>query len=92
MIEEKRRKRRYNAMTQAFKQQAQQKATSDVQNAYPNVYRADADLRNHAFAVAQQEIQPQQQQTSGDTFEVQDYAEAYIAAYRHAVEERDAQQ
>ena len=75
---------------QTLKQQAQQKATSDVQSIYPHVYRADEDLRNHAFTVAQQETQ-QQQQTDGNEFTVQDYAEAYIAAYRHAVEERDAQ-
>ncbi len=79
-------------MTQAFKQQAQQKASSDVQRTYPNVYRADEDLRNHAFAVAQQEIQQQQQQTSGDPSAVQDYAEAYIAAYRQTAAERDVQQ
>jgi hypothetical protein len=74
-------------MAQALKKQAQQKATSEVQSAYPDVYRADEDLRNHAFAVAQQEIQ----QTSGDTSAVQNYAEEYIAAYRQATVERDAQ-
>lgn len=73
-------------MTQVFKQKAQQRASSDVQTIYPHVYRTDEEQRNHALAVAQQEIQ---QQPNGDASAVQDYVEAYIAAYRQAVAERD---
>lgn len=78
-------------MTRASEQQIQQKATNEVQSTYPDVLRADESLRNHAFAIAQSEVQ-QHQPTNKDPLAVQDYAEAYIAAYRHAVEERDARQ
>ena len=67
----------------------QQMAQNDVQNNFPDVYRGDEDLRNHAFAVAQQQIQSSSPQTGGG-LTVQDFADAYIASYRQAVEERDA--
>ena len=78
-------------MTQSSENNAQQMAKNEVQNNYPDVYREEADLRNHAFAIAQQQVQNTSPQTEG-TFAVQHFAEAYMAAYRHAVEERDAQQ
>ncbi|GHO56801.1 hypothetical protein [Ktedonobacter robiniae] len=70
------------------KNEIQQRAKNDVGASFPNVLRADGDLRNHAFAIAQQEVQNVPGQ---DPLAVQDYAEQYIAAYRQAVEERDAQ-
>ena len=79
-------------MAQSSANNAQQTAASEVQNNYPDVYRADEDLRNHAYAIAQQQVQNTPTQTSENTSSVQDYAEAYIAAYRRAVEERDAQE
>lgn len=74
-------------MAQAYEKTAQQMAASEAQNHYPDVYRSEEDLRNHAYAIAQQQVRD----TSADPFAVQQYAEAYMAAYRHAVEERDAQ-
>jgi len=79
-------------MAQSSEQNAQQMAKNEVQNTYPDVYRDEADLRNHAFAIAQQQVQDTSTQTGTGTFAVQHFADAYIAAYRHAVEERDAQQ
>lgn len=70
---------------------AHQQARSDVQRTYPDVYRGAGDLRNHAYALAQQQVQTNAASTNGDEFAVQDYAEAYIAAYQNAVEVRDAQ-
>jgi len=74
-------------MTQSPENAARQMATSDVQKTYPDVYRAAPSLRNHAYATAQEQVQ----ENSAQTFSVQDYAEAYIAAYQQAVEERDVQ-
>jgi hypothetical protein len=71
---------------------AQQMAANEVQNTYPDVYRDEADLKNHAFAIAQQQVQDASGQIEGGTFAVQHFADAYIAAYQHAVEERDAGQ
>ena len=68
----------------------QQMAHTDVQNSFPDVYRDADDLRNHAFAVAQQQIDSAPQQASGNPLAVQDFADAYIASYRQAVEDRDA--
>ncbi|HCI79038.1 MAG TPA: hypothetical protein DHW02_05060 [Ktedonobacter sp.] len=68
----------------------QQMAHTDVQNSYPDVYRDAADLRNNAFAIAQRQIDSAPQQASGNPMAVQDFADAYIAAYRQAVEDRDA--
>jgi len=75
-------------MTQSSENSAQQMARNEVQDRYPDVYRGDEDLRNHAFAIAQQQVQSTSQQTG--EFSVQSYADAYIASYRQAVEERDA--
>ena len=79
-------------MTQSSEQNAQQMAQAEVQNTYPNVYRDEADLRNHAFAIAQQQVQEPSGQVEGGRFGVQHFADAYIAAYQRAVEERDAGQ
>ena len=79
-------------MTQSPEKNAQQMARSEVENTYPNVYRDESDLRNHAFAIAQQQMQEPSGQVEGGTFGVQHFADAYIAAYRRAVEERDARQ
>lgn len=79
-------------MTQSSENNAQQMAKGEVQNNYPDVYRDEADLKNHAFAIAQQQVQDSSNQAGEGTFAVQHFADAYIAAYRHAVEERDAQQ
>jgi hypothetical protein len=79
-------------MAQSTEMQAQQMAKNEVQNTYPDVYRDEADLRNHAFAIAQQQVQDASGQVEGGTFAVQHFADAYIAAYQHAVEERDAGQ
>lgn len=79
-------------MNPSFEENAQQAAKKEVQNTYPDVYRADDSLRNHAYAVAQQQIENTSEQVREKPFSVQHYAEAYITAYRHAVEERDAQQ
>ena len=76
-------------MTQSSGNTPQQMAQNDVQNNFPDVYRGEEDLRNHAFAIAQQQVQSGSQQ-SGGGLAVQDFADAYIAAYRRAVEERDA--
>lgn len=77
-------------MTQSSEQDAQQMAQTEVQNTYPNVYRDEADLRNHAFAIAQQQVQEPSGQVKGGAFSVQHFADAFIAAYHRAVEERDA--
>ena len=79
-------------MTQSSETNAKQMAKTEVQNTYPDVYRDEADLRNHAFAIAQQQVQEPSGQVEGGTFGVQRFADAYIAAYRHEVEERDAGQ
>lgn len=79
-------------MAQSSEMQAQQMAQNEVQNTYPDVYRDEADLKNHAFAIAQQQLQDASGQVEGGTFAVQHFADAYIAAYQHAVEERDAGQ
>ena len=79
-------------MAQSTEMNAQQLAKNEVQNTYPDVYRDEADLRNHAFAIAQQQVQKPSGQVEGGTFAVQQFADAYIAAYQHAVEERDAGQ
>ena len=79
-------------MTQSSGNNAQQMAKTEVQNTYPDVYREEADLRNHAFAIAQQQVQNTSTQAGEGTFAVQHFADAYMAAYRHAVEERDARQ
>lgn len=79
-------------MTQSAEKKAEQMAKDEVQNTFPNVYRDEADLRNHAFAIAQQQVQDASGQVEGGTFGVQHFADAYIAAYQHAVEERDAGQ
>lgn len=79
-------------MTQSSETNAQQMAKNEVQNTYPEVYRDEADLRNHAFAIAQQQLQNSSGQVDGGTFAVQHFADAYIAAYQHEVEERDAGQ
>ena len=68
----------------------QQMAHTEVQNTYPDVYRDAADLRNYAFAIGQRQIDSDPQQASGNPMAVQDFADAYIAAYRQAVEDRDA--
>ena len=78
-------------MTQSSQQHAQQMAQNEVSNNYPDVYRDEADLRNHAFAIAQLQVQDSPSQASEGTFAVQHFADAFIAAYQHAVEERDAQ-
>lgn len=78
-------------MTQSMENAARQMATSEVQNTFPDVYRAANDLRNHAYTIAQQQVQNSSAQANPQEFAVQHYAEAYIEAYRHAVEERDAQ-
>ncbi len=78
-------------MTQSSENNSQQMARKEVENNYPNVYRADESLRNHAYAIAQQQVQNTSGPISENSFSTQDYAEAYIAAYRYAVEERDAQ-
>jgi hypothetical protein len=79
-------------MAQSTEMNAQQMAANEVQNTYPDVYRDEADLKNHAFAIAQQQVQDASGQIEGGTFAVQHFADAYIAAYQHAVEERDAGQ
>lgn len=79
-------------MAQSTEMNAQQMAKNEVQNTYPNVYRDEADLRNHAFAIAQQQVQEPSGQVEGGPFGVQHFADAFIAAYQHAVEERDAGQ
>ncbi len=79
-------------MAQSTEMNAQQMAKNEVQNTYPNVYRDEADLRNHAFAIAQQQVQEPSGQVEGGTFGVQHFADAFIAAYQRAVEERDAGQ
>lgn len=79
-------------MTQSSEKNAQQMAQTEVQNTYPEVYRDEADLRNHAFAIAQQQIQEPSGKVEGGTFAVQHFADVYIAAYQRAVEERDAGQ
>lgn len=76
-------------MAQSFETKIQTLAATEVEQTYPDVYRGEGELRNHAYAVAQDQVQSNPEQASGS---VQDYAEAYIAAYRKAVEERDAQQ
>jgi hypothetical protein len=78
-------------MTQSADSAAQQIARDEVQERYPDVYRSDEDLRNHAFAIAQQQVDNNPQQSSGNPMAVQNYAEAYISAYNQAVQERDAQ-
>ncbi len=79
-------------MAQSTEMNAQQMAKNEVQNTYPNVYRDEADLRNHAFAIAQQQVQEPSGQVEGGTFGVQHFADAFIAAYQRAIEERDAGQ
>ena len=79
-------------MAQSTEMNAQQMAKNEVQNTYPDVYRDEADLRNHAFAIAQQQVQEPSGQIEGGTFGVQHFADAFIAAYQRAVEERDAGQ
>ena len=75
-------------MTQSANNAIRQLAKDDVEATFPNVYRADEDVRNHGYAIAQHEVQNSSTQNS---LSVQEYAEKYIAAYRQAVEERDAQ-
>jgi hypothetical protein len=77
-------------MTQSPEKNAQQMAINEVQNTYPDVLRDEEHLRTHAFAIAQQQVQDTITPTGRDDFAVQHFAEAYIAAYRRAVEERDA--
>lgn len=79
-------------MTQSSRKNAEQMAKTEVQNTYPDVYRDEADLRNHAFAIAQQQVQEPSGQVEGGTFGVQHFADTFIAAYQRAVEERDAGQ
>ena len=77
-------------MTQSPEKNAQQMAINEVQNTYPDVLRDEEHLRTHAFAIAEQQVQDTITPAGGDDFAVQHFADAYIAAYRLAVEERDA--
>ena len=78
-------------MTESSRKHAQQLAKEEVENTYPDVLRDEEHLRTHAFAVAEQQVHDTI--TAGrDDFAVQHFAEAFMTAYRRAVEERDAGQ
>jgi predicted SnoaL-like aldol condensation-catalyzing enzyme len=79
-------------MTQSPEKKAQQMAKDEVQNTYPDVLRDEEHLRTHAFAIAEQQVHDTITPSGRDDFAVQHFADAFIAAYRHAVEERDAGQ
>ena len=77
-------------MTQSSEKNAQQMAINEVQNTYPDVLRDEEHLRTHAFAIAEQQVHDTITPGGKDDFAVQHFADAFIAAYRRAVEERDA--
>ena len=79
-------------MTQSSEKNAEHMAREEVRNTYPDVLRDEEHLRTHAFAVAEQQVQDTISPTGKDDFAVQHFANAFMRAYRRAVEERDARQ
>ena len=77
-------------MTQSHEKQARQMARKEVEQTYPDVLRDEEHLRTHAFAIAEQQVHDTITPAGRDDFAVQHFADAFISAYRHAVEERDA--
>ena len=79
-------------MTESSRKNAQQMAREEVGNTYPDVLRDEEHLRTHAFAVAEQQVHDTISPSGKDDFAVQHFAQAFMTAYRRAVEERDARQ
>lgn len=77
-------------MTQSSEKNAEHMAREEVQNTYPDVLRDEEHLRTHAFAIAEQNVQDTITAGGKDDFAVQHFANAFMRAYRRAVEERDA--
>lgn len=77
-------------MTQSPEKNAERMAINEVQDTYPNVMRDAEHLRAYAFAIAEQNVHDTITAGGKDDFAVQHFADAYIVAYRRAVEERDA--